>query len=129
MTPWAHNLSKSGLYLIDCKSIFGSDRSPRNANVRPSGTNLSRAVNLHLSRSESTQRAIKEHLKQSESTQRAESTKRAIISESYHRSLKYCVLFINVFFCDCEAPHLFSRSIQPCVLPGPSLPPLSSSHL
>ena len=65
----------------------------RNANVCLFGTNLSRAVNLPLSRSESTQRAIKEHLKQSEITQRANrDAKRAIISESYHRSLKYCVL-------------------------------------
>ena len=47
--------------------------------VRPFGSNLSRAVNLHLSRSESNHRAI-EH---SESTQRAlrehsESTQRAL---------------------------------------------------
>ena len=30
--------------------------------VRPSGSSLSRAVNLHLSRSESSQKAIREHL-------------------------------------------------------------------
>ncbi len=42
------------------------------------GTKLSRAVNLLLSRSEINQRAIK-----------------ALKSESYSRSLKYCVLFIK----------------------------------
>ena len=38
-------------------SIFNSDRSSRCHNVCPCGTKYSRAVNLHLSRSESTQRA------------------------------------------------------------------------
>ena len=45
---------------------FGSDRSSRNAivclSVRLCGTKCSRAVNLHLSRSESTQKATKEQL-------------------------------------------------------------------
>ena len=50
--------------------LFGSD-SPIGAQgvticVRPFGSSLSRAVNLHLSRSESTQRALRRH---SESTQ------------------------------------------------------------
>ena len=43
--------------------------------VCASGSSLSRAINIHLSRSESNQRAIREQ------------------SESYSRSLKYCVLF------------------------------------
>ena len=49
--------------------MFGSDRSSRNANVRifvrSLGSSLSRAVNLHLTRSEidqSTQGVIREHL-------------------------------------------------------------------
>ena len=36
-------------------------RSFVRACVRPSGSSLSRAVNLHLSRSESSQKAIREH--------------------------------------------------------------------
>ena len=51
--------------------FFGSDRSPRSHNlrpfVRPSGSSLSRAVNLHLSKSESTQRAICDHSESSQS--------------------------------------------------------------
>ena len=51
------------------------------------GTNLSRAVNLHLLRSESNQGVIKH----------SESTKRALREHSnqshINRSLKYCVLF------------------------------------
>ena len=54
------------------QGVFGSDRSSSSHNLRPSvhssvrpfGSNLSRAVNLHLSRSEinqSTKRAIREH--------------------------------------------------------------------
>ena len=46
-------------------NIFGSDRSPRSHNLRPSGPSLSRAVNLHLSRSESNQ-SIKIRVIQSE---------------------------------------------------------------
>ena len=57
--------------------------------VRPFGPNLSRAVNFKLSRSDSTQRAIRA-LKQQ--TERSESGQRASKSESYSRSLKYCVL-------------------------------------
>ena len=64
---------------------------------RPSCPNLSRAVNLHLSKSEITQgsqREIREYSEhsvseQSDSNQRAI---RAFKSESYSRSLKYCVL-------------------------------------
>ena len=41
------------------EAIFGSDRSSRNANIRLCGTCLSRAVNLHLSRSESTHSEIR----------------------------------------------------------------------
>ena len=37
------------------QSVFGSDRSSSSANVCPFSSNLSRAVNLHLSRSESKQ--------------------------------------------------------------------------
>ena len=63
--------------MIDCStwstisSLFGSDRSSRSHFVCPSGTSLSRAVNLHLSRSESNLRAIRTLRKQSDITQRA----------------------------------------------------------
>ena len=58
--------------------------------VRPFGPNLSRAVNFQLSRSDSTQRANRDVRERSVSIQRAF---RASKSESYSRSLKYCVLF------------------------------------
>ena len=64
-------------------------RTSRNANVRLSGTSFSRTVNIHHSRSECNQRthrALKEH---SEGIERAI---KALKSESYSRSLKYCVL-------------------------------------
>ena len=61
--------------------FFGSDRSSGSHFVCPSvcpfGDKLSRAVNLYLSRSESTQRAIEQ----------SESSQRALKSESYSRSL------------------------------------------
>ena len=44
--------------------LFGSDRSSRSHNLRSSvrfGSRLFKAVNLHLSRSESTQRALRRH--------------------------------------------------------------------
>ena len=63
------------------------------AKVRPcvcvSEPNLSRAVNLHLSRSESSQSIPSAIREQSESIQRA---LRALKSKSYSRSLKSCLL-------------------------------------
>ena len=64
------------MFILVCSEVlilifFGSDRSSRNTNVCPSvcpfRTKCSRAVNLHLFRSESTQKATKEQL----SSQRA----------------------------------------------------------
>ena len=69
--------------------VFGSDRSSRNPNVRlsvcpsvcPCVPNLSRAVNLNLSSSESNQREIRRHSKSNQTV-------------SYLRSLKYLALLI-----------------------------------
>ena len=70
-------------WVLKFLSLFGSDRSSRNANLRSfvrlvqTCLELSLAVNLHLSRSESN-RAVRKQ---------SESTKRALKSESYCRSL------------------------------------------
>ena len=58
-------------------------------------SSLSRAVNLNLSRWEITQRSLKEKSKNSQRTLRA------LKSESYSRSLKYCVLFNPSFNLHC----------------------------
>ena len=102
--------------------LFGSDRSSRNADlsqfVHSFVSNLSRDVNLHLSRSESnrsTQEAVREH---SESDQKAlrehsESDQRAIrvlISESYSWSLKVLPL---VFLTKDKSPNCVSFLEQP----------------
>ena len=77
--------------------IFGSDRSPRNADVRSSVSNLSRAVNLHLSGS-NLQAIWKESVsQQSVSSQRAlrrqsVSTQSIKIRVNTVGAFKYCVL-------------------------------------
>ena len=108
---WEYTENKQG-YLRP-HSIIGSDRSSRNADLRPFSSNLSRAVNLHLSRSEinqSTQGAIREH---SDNTQRAIRVEsnwgaiRALKSESCSPSLNYCVLLLK------SLHHLSTRGAMP----------------
>ena len=68
--------------------------------VRLSGASLSRAVNLHLFRSDINQReirALREHLERTRRAIREHSDNKSIKSESYSRSLKYCVLLVYDF--------------------------------
>ena len=75
------------LEILDFISV-GSDRSSRSHNVRPSvclaQTKLSRAVNLHLSRSCNNQRPLRALREQSESTQKGIREQ----SKSYNQSHK-----------------------------------------
>ena len=66
--------------------FFGSDRSSRNAN-------LCSSIRSPVRLAQSSQRAIREHSEHSVSNQRVlREQSRALKSESYSRSLKYCVL-------------------------------------
>ena len=51
---------KNALYK-KIKASLGSVRSSRSHNVRAFGSSLSKALNLHLSRSENNQRALRDH--------------------------------------------------------------------
>ena len=75
-----------------CKPVFGSDRSSSShfvcPSVCPAQVCLEQSIFIFLG-----QRAIRALKKQSESTQKAI---KAIKSESYSRSLKYCVLLSSI---------------------------------
>ena len=82
--------------------FFGSDRSSRNAN-------LCSSIRSPVRLAQSSQRAIREHSENTQNIQGAireqsETTQRAILtfkSESYSRSLKYCVLLTFFKKCIC----------------------------
>ena len=74
---WVNTKYTSTNWNYEFEDIFGSDRSSRDTNLRPSiVSNLSKTVHLHLSRlesSQSTRRAIREHSKSNQRVIREQS--------------------------------------------------------